>query len=168
MNSVGKFLTVLSSVALAGCAATPELRSARQGSAPGKALSWTAAPQEEPLTAGETAAREQIGRALEGAGYRFTQDAPVLVDIGVAERASEIGLTRIGEAQTISVARPRGLIAACRTKHILRLTLHLTDRASGRELYSGSAEERRCKAESGPVLQRLGETLVADLSGRPG
>lgn len=154
---------------LSGCSGPVETRIMAGGPGiPGRStLMWADGQAGSPL---EVRARSDVEAALRQQGFVFSDDAPVMVTLGLAERPGGIGLqegraadgTPIAAGPALSPGKRRRLLQSC-ADHIVRLSLGLLDRAGGAVLYSGSAQEAHCHAGIADVTPRLARLAVADL-----
>ena len=158
------FLPLLLAVGLGGCAGPVEthVRSGGAGVRGAAQLMWAPGPDGEtppPMLAG---AQKAMEAALRKRGFQFGDAAPVMVAIGVAERPAGIALKGAAD-EALSRAKRRRLFQDCADR-LLRMTVSLTDSASGETLYHGEAQEAHCQAALDEVLPRLAASAVADIA----
>lgn len=154
----------LLALGLSGCSSRVEtrIRSDGAGVAGTPLLMWQAEADDaapDPLLA---RVKEAVAGRLQERGFRFADQAPVMLSIGVAERPGGIALQTRGD-EALSPAPKRGGLFPCQPR-LIRLTVSMTDSATGRKLYGGSAEEAHCRAAFDQVMPRLAETALADLA----
>lgn len=154
------FLALL--LAPAACAGPVEshLRSSGAGVASDTALMWAPLPVE--VQAQTADARAAVSQALADKGYRIVEEAPLALAMGVAERPAGIGVTK-GQGEALSPAKQRRPLQSCADR-MLRVSVSITDRASGDMRYAGSAEEAHCHATLDEALPRLARLAVADMA----
>lgn len=157
----------LTAALLGGCSGPVETRIASTG--PGvpdrPVLMWAEDAEGVALPADLGRARAAVEAALTAQGFRFAGEASVAVTLGLSERPASLGL-RSGsgaDERTLSPAKKRRLFQRCADR-TLRLGVALVDRASGRLLYRGAAQEAHCRAGFADATARLARLAVADLA----
>lgn len=160
-----RYAALLALCALSACSGPVEthVASAGAGVAPGMAWDWAPQPEDAaPPGAVEQAVRATIEQRLAGAGHPRREGAPAMLAMGLAERPASIAIRTDDGAGAISGAKGARLLQNCKDR-MLRLTLHIAERRSGRTLYSGAAQESHCHAASGEVADALARAALADL-----
>lgn len=107
------------------------------------------------------AARDAVAATLAGKGRAIADGSPLIMDIAVSARAATTAVAG-ANGQSVSPARPHRLFQSCRDK-VFRLAVVVVDRASGRLLYRGSAEEYHCRARLADTLAVLSRRALADI-----
>jgi len=158
----------LLALGLNGCSSRVEtrIRSDGAGVTGAPLLMWQAEADDaapDPLLA---RVRETVADRLREEGFGFADQAPVLLSVGVAERPGLIALRAPGK-EALSPVRKRGGLFPCHPR-LYRLTVSMTDSATGRKLYGGSAEEAHCRESFDQVLPRLAATALAYLAAPKG
>lgn len=166
------FLFVAAGLAAAlvgGCSGPVETRIASTG--PGMpdrpVLMWADGSEGKASSPDEdrTRARAAVEAALTAQGFRFADDGAVVVMLGLSERPATLGLQggNGADERTLSPAKKPRLFQRCADR-TLRLGVALVDRATGRLLYRGAAQEAHCRAGFADATSRLAHLAVADLA----
>jgi hypothetical protein len=152
-------------LSVGACAGPVETRiaSAGQGVTAG-ALMWAPMAEDAQISPLHMAARAAVELQLGKMGYSFAADAPLMLSLGVSERAAGIVL-RDGAGNALSPAKGKRLLQDCGDR-MLRLSVNVVDRSNGASLYTGSAQEAHCHATLDEAMQRLSTGALADI-GQP-
>lgn len=163
------FLLAMSVAVLSGCSGPIETRVTTHSAA--------ALPQPDQYSFGAASeqsnehykeARNLVDSALKRKGLRMADDAPMLVDIALAERPASISISVGEENDTAIVAaqKEKKPLQSCDDKEH-RLTVSIVERATGQELYSGTAAEYHCKGAISDSLPHLVRGAMSDFGNAP-
>ncbi|MEO9467575.1 DUF4136 domain-containing protein [Parasphingorhabdus sp.] len=163
------FLIAISVAVLSGCSGPIETRVTTHSVAP--------LPQPEKYGFGDVSdqsnehyetARNLVGAALKRKGLQMADDAPMLVDIGLAERPASISVSVGEDSDTAIVAaqKEKKPLQSCDDKEH-RLTVSIVDRATGQMVYSGTAAEYHCKGTISDSLPHLVRGAMSDFGNAP-
>ena len=155
----------LLALGMAGCSSGVErhVRSDGSGVAGSPALMWQPEAEGSPTNPSLIRAREAVSARLGEQGFHFAEQAPVMLSVGVAERPARLVLQAPGDATVAGAGQPRSGLFSCRRPVLTRLSVSLTDSASGELLYKGSAEETHCRAASEELAGQLAASALADM-----
>lgn len=144
---------------LAGCASPVVTRVDASAPAPlPRAASFALAPLPEDIGPLPGQARDMVAAGLRQRGWSQVEQGDYLLAVTLAERPATITLAAGDDfgkpAGTLAPAADRSNNKGCaRSDH--RLTITLTERASGALVYAGSASEFHCKAALNDTLPHL-------------
>lgn len=111
--------------------------------------------------------RSAVAASLEEKGFRFAEEAPVTLSVGMAQRPGRIAL--VGEdGAVLSAAQERKGIRPCGKARLTRIGISMIDSGTGQMLYRGSAQETHCRAALDQLLPHLVESVLADIAAPAG
>lgn len=168
MNS-SAFLIAISVTVLSGCSGPIETRVTTHSAAPlPKPDNYSFGASSDQSNEHYKTARNLVGSALERKGLRMADDAPMLVDIALAERPASISISVGEESDTAIVAAQKEskFLQSCDDKEH-RLTVSIVERATGQAVYSGTASEYHCKGLIGDSLPHLVRGAMSDFGDAP-
>ena len=146
---------------LAGCAGPIATRSGFTGTPIFPGATFALAPVPEGAGSTAEAARAAVAKALGRHGYRLAADAPLWIEVALAEREAEVDVRPLSGA-VLSPAKSQRALQDCRDR-THRLTLVAYDPAR-QGVTRSFAEEHHCKgllAVSLPVLADQAVTALA-------
>lgn len=153
-------------VIVSACGGPIETRTITQAAAPLPVQKqFTLSPEIEQKSKAYSKAREFVISSLEKYGFSHTGNAPVLVNIAIADRPAEMTIT-VGEGQsfkTLVAAKKNRALQSCADREH-RMTIIMTDKNDGALLYSGTAAEYHCKGTIDASIPYLVDGALADLS----
>lgn len=148
-------------ILLAGCAGPVATRSGIAGPPIGPGAAFALAPMAEGAGSTAEAARAAVAEALARQGYRLAVDAPLRIEVAIAEREAQVDVRPLSGA-ALSPAKSQRPLQDCRDR-THRLTLVAYDPARPGVTRTW-AEEHHCKgalAASLPVLADQAVTALA-------
>ena len=146
---------------VAACSGPIATRSGIEGPPVTPATAVALAPLPEGAGAATLTARVVVAKALERHGYRVTPDAPLRIDVALAERAAEVDVRTLA-GPALSPAKPQRLLQDCHDR-THRLTLAAYDPARP-GVTRAWAEEHHCKGPIAASLSALADQAVAALA----
>lgn len=154
----------LLALGLGGCSGKVEthIRSDGSGVQGTPLLMWQPEAAEGTADPALDRAKQAVADRLQQQGFRFAEQAPVMLSVGLAERADRIAVQSSQDAALSPAHRRKGLFP-CKGQ-MVRLSISMTDSATGEKLYGGTAQEAHCKVSLDQLVPYLAETALADLA----
>lgn len=143
---------------LAACAGPIETRvDVRQSAAPivsNSSYAFVPLADDDRPSPIDAAIRQIISARLTGMTIEPFETATIVLAYGLSERPANMTIAGLSPAERKHRFQNCG--------RIVRLTISLSSRESGKLLYSGSAEEYHCKASPEEVLPHLAAAILPD------
>ena len=146
---------------VAACSGPIETRSGIAGAPLASAAAVALAPLPEDAGAESLAARNAVAEALGRHGYRLADDAPLRIDVALAERTAGVEVRALA-GSALSPAKSQRLLQDCHDQ-THRLTLAAFDPARP-GVTRVWAEEHHCKGKLAASLPALADQAVAALA----
>jgi len=156
----GALALVLLGLAMAGCSGPIETRVSSAGEEQPIAGSFMLAPLPDNSADELTGAQALLVEGLLTKGYHHADDADMMLTVGISDRPAQ--LTVKNGAQILAPGKQPKMWQSCADREY-RMTIELTRRADGAQLYSGNASEYHCNATLTETLPSLAKRLVADI-----
>jgi hypothetical protein len=160
MHSASRVATLLlsSGALLSACASEPKVVVSSSGALPASGSFELVADQE----AGSLDILNAVAERLSGHGLRRSADAEYLVQATLSSRPGPLGVVDPDDAQPAWLRAPERRERSKR--HAAQLTVNLVERATGREIYQGSAvaSPSRSKPEPHRLIDAIFPAGAAD------
>ena len=148
-------------VGLAACSGPIETRSGLAGAPVASATAVALVPLPESASAESLAARTAVAEALGRYGYRLADDAPLRIDVALAERAAAVAVRALA-GPALSPAKRQRLLQDCHDQtHRLTLAAYDPARPGVTRVW---AEEHHCNGTLAASLPALADQAVAALT----
>jgi hypothetical protein len=145
---------------LSSCARHVETRTESAGISPLNPATFVLVTPEKIVSPDIIRAQEIVTSQLITKGYTISQNGALYLQVGASVRPA--ALTVSDARKVIAQADKKRSISRC-VRNEYRISIILTDIASGREVYRGSAGEFHCKESFAGTLPVLVRAALADL-----
>ncbi len=165
MVRLGSYLALgFLAIVLGGCAGKVQthIYSEGKGIAGTPLLMWQPDPEGAPVDPSLDLAKKVVIERLQQRGFRFAEQAPVMLSVGLAEREGRIALQTSQDAALSPPHRRKGLFP-CKSR-LVRLSISMGDSATGDKFYGASVQEAHCTDMLDQLVPHLVDAALVDLA----
>jgi hypothetical protein len=162
MKQVNHYSQIAACLLAAGCASPVSTRLFSSGIGLSPTTNFAILESEPDAAPVDAALDSLIKTNLTAHGYTLAKDSDYILSTAFSMRPGHIAIFGTPTAAPLSTTQKKSGLGQCNAQ-VHRLTISVLERATGKPIYQGAAEETHCNAVATNSLPHLVESLTADI-----
>jgi hypothetical protein len=166
MKPMGIYSIALTCLLISGCASPVVTRLSSSGAGLAKTARFAILEVEPDGAPADAPLEDLLNKNLAMSGYTLASDGEYILSSAFGIRPGGIAIYGTPNLPPLSATQKKSGFGRCNVE-VHRLTISVLERATGKSVYQGTAEETHCSAITANSLPYLTGALTSDLS-KPG